>query len=84
MAVTEITYVISLYTNPITMLAVMVLNEQDKEALVIDLLNKGHMARQIAMTAHVSFSYIKKIRIKLTGEVEVHQDDEKRKPLSIP
>ena len=50
------------------MLAVMILNEQDKEALVIDLLNKGHTARQIAKQAHVSFTDITKIKRKVTGE----------------
>ncbi len=67
------------------MLAVMVLNEKEKEALVIDLLNKGQTTREIAKQAHVSFSYIKKIRMKLTGEVgEEQQDDKNKKPLSIP
>ncbi len=67
------------------MLVVMVLIEKEKEALVIDLLNKDHTAREIAKTAHVSFSYIKEIRQKLTGEVnEEQQCDQKKKPLSIP
>ena len=67
------------------MLAVMILNEQDKEALVIDLLNQGNTARQIAKVAHVSFSYIKKIRMKLAGEVDEEQKEvEMKKPLSIP
>ena len=65
-------------------MAVMISNELDKEALVIDLLNKGHTARQIAKVAHVSFSYIKKIRIKLAGEVDEEQEEvEIKKPLSI-
>ncbi len=63
----------------------MISNEKDKEALVIDLLNKDHTAREIAKVTHVSFSYIKKIRMKLTGDVsEVSQEDQKKKPLSIP
>ncbi len=67
------------------MLAVMILNEQDKEALVVDLINKGHTARQIAKAAHVSFSYIKKIRMKLAGEVDEEQKEvEMKKPLSTP
>ncbi len=40
----------------------MILNGQDKEALVIDLLNKGHTAREIAKQAHVSFTYTVKIK----------------------
>ncbi len=67
------------------MLDVMIMNGQDKEALVIDLLNKGHTTREIAKQAHVSFFEIKKIRMKLTGDVsEEHQEDQKKKPLSIP
>ena len=67
------------------MLAVMIMNEQEKEALVIDLLNKEHTAREIAKVAHVSFSYIKKIRRKLTGGVDEKQKEvEMKKPLSTP
>lgn len=67
------------------MLAVMILNEQDKEALVIDSLNKGHTARPTAKVAHVSFSYIKKISMKLAGEVDEEQKEvEMKKPLSVP
>jgi hypothetical protein len=66
------------------MLAVMLLHEQDKEALVIDLLNKGHTTREIAKMAHVSFSYIKKIRMKLTGEISENLGDiSNNKPLSL-
>ncbi len=50
------------------MLGVMILNEQDKEALVIDLLNQGHTAREIAKQAHVSFTDITKIKRKATGD----------------
>ncbi len=81
MTVTEITYVISLYTNPITMLAVMILNEQDKEALVIDLLNQGHPARQIAKQAHISFTDITKMKRKVNGEY-VGDNIEKSKSLT--
>ncbi len=61
----------------------MLLGEQDKEALVTDLLNKGYNTREIAKMAHISFSYIKKIRQKLTGEVNEEKDDPKNKTLSI-
>ncbi len=64
----------------------MILNRQQKENLVIDLLNQGISVPQIAKQAHVSFSDIKKIRMKETGEVseEQQQEDKKKKPLSIP
>ena len=62
------------------MLAVMILSEQDKEALVIDLLNKWHMARQIAKQAHVSFTDITKIKRKAAGE---YVGDSKEKSKSI-
>ncbi len=63
----------------------MILNRQQKEALVIDLLNQGISVPQIAKQAHVSFSDIKKIRMKSTGEVsEEQQGGQKIKPLSIP
>ncbi len=64
----------------------MVLNRQQKENLVIDLLNQGISVPQIAKQAHVSFTDIKKIRQKLTGEVieEQQEEDQKKKPLSIP
>ena len=67
------------------MLGVMILNEQEKEAIVIDLLNKQHTAREIAKQAHVSFSDIKKIRMKLAVGVDEEQKEvEMKKPLSIP
>ncbi len=64
----------------------MILNRQQKENLVIDLLNQGVSVPQIAKQAHVSFSEIKKIRMKSTGDVreEQQQEDKKKKPLSIP
>ncbi len=63
----------------------MILNRQQKENLVIDLLNQGISVPQIAKQAHVSFTDIKKIRMKVTGDVsEVNQEDQKKKPLSIP
>ncbi len=49
------------------MRAVMILDEQDKEAFVIDLLNKGHMAREIAKQAHISSTDITKIKMRVTG-----------------
>jgi hypothetical protein len=67
--------------NLITMWDVMLLNEKEKEAMVIELLNKGLTPREIAKQQHVSFSYIKKVRAKITGEVD---KDEKKKTLSIP
>jgi transposase len=57
-------------------------NENDKEKLVIDLLKKGYKTREITKMAHVSFSYIKEIRQKLTGEVKEEKDGPKKKPLS--
>jgi hypothetical protein len=61
------------------MWVVMILSEKEKEALVIELLNKGLTSREIAKQQHVSFSYIKTVRAKITGDV-----DEKKNPLSIP
>src|SRR5215218_4170207 len=60
-----------------------VTSAKDKEKLVIDLLKKGHTTREIAKIAHVSFSYIKKIRQKLTGEVDEENGDPKNKTLSL-
>src|ERR687890_1033578 len=61
----------------------MLLNEKEKEAMVIELLNKGLPVREIARQAHVSFSYIKKTKAKITGEVD-KDEKEKKNPLSIP
>lgn len=60
------------------MLSVMLLNEKEKEALVIELLKKGLPVRDVAKEAHVSFSFIKKVRMKLMREV-----NEDNKPLSL-
>ncbi|MDP9016223.1 MAG: Trp family transcriptional regulator [Thermoproteota archaeon] len=57
------------------------MNGQDKEALVIDLLNKGHTAREIAKLAHVSFTDITRIKRKVTGEC-VEDDIEKAKSMA--
>jgi hypothetical protein len=62
------------------MLAVMILNEQDKEALVLDLLNKRYTARQIAKQAHISFTDIARIKRKATGEL---MEDNKEKIKSM-
>ena len=61
----------------------MLLNEKDKETLVTDLLNKGLTARDIAREAHVSFTDIKRIRAKLTGDSDDTQYRKKESP-SIP
>lgn len=44
----------------------MPLNEKDKEALVIDMLNKGHTARHIPQQAHAAFTarYSSRVRSK--------------------
>ena len=65
------------------MWVVMMLNEKEKEALLIELLNKGLPSREIAKQAHVSFTYIKRIKAKITGEGN-EDEKEKRKTLSIP
>lgn len=63
----------------------MILNRQQKEDFVIDLLNQRISVPEIAKQAHVSFSDIKKIRQKVTGEDNKEKQEEKnKKPLSIP
>jgi hypothetical protein len=57
----------------------MVLNRQQKEALVIELLNKGYTYPQIAKRAHVSFSEIKRIELMVTGDDKKVEDEEKQK-----
>ena len=52
----------------------MVLNRQQKEKLVIDLLNKGFTYPQIAKQAHVSFSEIKRMELMVTGD-DKNQDE---------
>jgi hypothetical protein len=64
----------------------MVLNRQQKEKLVIDLLNKGLTYPQIAKQAHVSFSEIKRIELMVTGDykkVEDEGDEKEKKAKSI-
>ena len=51
------------------MLAIMLLSEKDKEALVIDMLNKYHSVREITKQTHASYTNIKNIRNELTGAV---------------
>ena len=59
---------------------------KDKEAFVTDLLNKGHTVREIAKQAHVSFTYIKEIKMKITGDAKENQnvDAKNKQPLSSP
>jgi hypothetical protein len=64
----------------------MVPNEKDKENMVIDLLKKGHITREITKMAHVSNTTVKKIRAKLTAQAKEEQEqqgDQRKKPLSI-
>src|SRR3982750_2750852 len=60
-------------------------SKKDKEALVIDLLNKGYKTREIAKLAHVSNTTVIKIRAKQAGEVkeEQEQSEQKKKSLSV-
>jgi hypothetical protein len=53
----------------------MILNKQQKEKLVIDLLNQGFTYPQIAKQAHVSFSEIKRIEQKVTGDDKKMEDE---------
>jgi hypothetical protein len=63
----------------------MILNRQQKDNLVIDLLNQGNRFPQIAKQAHVSFSDIKMIRRKVTREGKKDECSEKgKKAKSIP
>jgi hypothetical protein len=61
----------------------MLPNKKEKEALIIDLLKREQTVRDIAGQAHVSFSDVKKIRMKLNGR-ENEEDLQRKKPLSIP
>jgi hypothetical protein len=45
----------------------------DKEAFVTDLISKGYTVREIAKLAHVSFTYIKKIKLRQNGEIDENQ-----------
>jgi hypothetical protein len=53
----------------------MILNRQQKEKLVIDLLNQGLSYPKIAKQAHVSFSEIKRIEQKVTGDDKKKEDE---------
>jgi hypothetical protein len=57
----------------------MILNKQQKEKLVIDLLNKGFTYPQIAKQAHVSFSEIKRIELMVTGDDKKVKEEEAEK-----
>jgi hypothetical protein len=60
----------------------MILNRQQKEKLVIDLLNQGFSYPQIAKQAHVSFSEIKRIELMVTGDDKRGQDEEEKEKKS--
>ncbi len=60
----------------------MALSSDEKEYLVIDLLNKNYTIREIAKSAHVSFSYIGNMRKKLAGKV-INENEEGAKSLSV-
>jgi hypothetical protein len=57
------------------------LSAKDKEALVIDLVKKGHTTREITKMAHVSNTTVNKTRQKITKNA--NEDDQKKKPLSV-
>jgi uncharacterized protein YerC len=56
----------------------MILSKQEKEAMVVKLLNEGLTYKDISNHIHISLSNISKIKRKITGE-----EIEKEKPLSI-
>ena len=64
------------YLISISYVKEMILNRQQKEKLVIDLLNQGFTYPQIAKRAHVSFSEIKRIELMVTGDDKKEQDEE--------
>ena len=57
------------------------LSTKEKKNMVVDLLDKGFTLREIAKSAHVSFSYVGKIRKRISGELA--DEKENAKPLSI-
>jgi hypothetical protein len=57
----------------------MILKRQQKENLVIDLLNQDIGVPQIAKKAYVFFSDIKRIRQKVTGDDKKEEDEEAEK-----
>ena len=60
----------------------MILNRQQKEALVIELLNKGVTVPEIAKQVHLNFTDIKKIREKVTGDDKSIEEENKNKTRS--
>ncbi len=61
----------------------MILNKQQKEEMVVDLLNKGYTAKQISKMAHVSFMDIKMIRMKVTGDFDENAEGKSEKETSV-
>jgi|tagenome__1003787_1003787.scaffolds.fasta_scaffold20891403_2 DNA-binding NarL/FixJ family response regulator len=53
----------------IILVVAMILNKQQKESMIIELLEEGHSVQQIAKQAYASFTTIKEIRDKITGRV---------------
>ncbi len=61
----------------------MILNRQQKENLVIDLLNQGISVPQIAKQAHVSFTDIKRIRQKATGDDKEEDEEAEKEKIKV-
>jgi transcriptional regulator len=57
----------------------LILNNKEKDELIIKLLNEGLSFKDIAKRVHVSLSDISKIKRKITGE----EIEKERRPLSI-
>src|SRR6476646_10773345 len=58
----------------------MILSKQEKEEMVIKLLDEGITFKEIAKRVHLSLSDISRIKRKLTGE----EIEKSRPPLSMP
>ena len=58
----------------------MILSKQEKEELVVKLLDEGITFKEIAKRVHLSLSDISRIKRKLTGE----EIEKSRPPLSMP
>ena len=56
----------------------MILTQNEKEALVIKLLEEQYSLREIAKRVHMSFSDISKIKRKITGET-IEEKEERGK-----
>jgi hypothetical protein len=54
----------------------LILNNQEKEIVVVKLLNEGKATREIAQLAHISLRDICKIRKKVTGDYEFQETAE--------